>query len=156
MIDRQTVYQHGAAVQESQPIQFPKFPPGLFVNSFARMDNKGPPFGGGGARLAKVAAKRQRMAPSEFPDHSHREILSLQLRPKRIVVTDCCDSAEKVSYSAPPKANLFRHTPIFRNCVWKSLVYVLPPFDVIPIRRISQPGEEREFQMIVRIDEARQ
>jgi hypothetical protein len=43
-----------------------------------------------------------------------------------------------------------------RNDVSKFAVYVVSPLDVIPIRRIPQPGKEREFQMIMRIHEARQ
>jgi hypothetical protein len=53
------------------------------------------------------------------------------------MVAYCGYSAEKISYAAPPKSNFFWHSPMLSNDVWKSAVYVIPPFDVIAIRRIS-------------------
>jgi len=85
------------------------------------------------------------MPPAVFLDYVNREVLSLQLWPKRIVVADCGDPAEEVSNTAPPKANLSRHRPMFRNDLRKSAVNVLSPIDVIQIRRNPQPGKEREL-----------
>jgi hypothetical protein len=76
------------------------------------------------------------MAPAVFLDDSDREILSLQLRPKRIMVADCGYSTEEVSNATPPKANLFRHRSMFSNYLRKSAMYILSPVDVILIRRI--------------------
>jgi hypothetical protein len=38
--------------------------------------------------------------------------------------------------------------------VRKLHVYVLPPLNIIAIRRVREPGVKSELQMIVRIDEA--
>jgi hypothetical protein len=59
--------------------------------------------------MEKVTAKGERMSPAVVPDYSYREVRSPERRPKRIVVTDCCDTAEKIAYSTPPKTNIFRH-----------------------------------------------
>jgi hypothetical protein len=107
-------------------------------------------------RLAKITAKGQRMPPAIFPDHSHRKVFLLQFRPKRIVVRDRCNAAEKVAQAAPPKANLFGNRPMDRNEVPEFRVDVLSPVDVIRVGRIPQPWKERKLQMVVRIDEARQ
>ena len=39
--------------------------------------------------------------------------------------------------------------------IWKLVVYVLPPINIILIGRLREPGVKSEVQMIMRIDEAR-
>jgi len=65
-------------------------------------------------------------------------------------------SAEKIAQAAPPKADFFRHGPVLCNDLWKAAMYVISPFDVIPIRWIPQPGEESKLEMVMCIDEARE
>jgi|SRR5580698_4646221 hypothetical protein len=72
------------------------------------------------------------------------------------MVTDCCDPAEKVSYSTPPKAKSFRDCPVLGDCLRKSIMYIVAPLDVIPIGWTPQPGEKCKLQMIVRIHQAGQ
>jgi hypothetical protein len=120
------------------------------------MDNEGLPFRGGGTHLAKVASQSQRMTPTVIPNYSNRKVFSLQLRPKRVVMTDRCDPAKEVSYSTPPKSKILRDSPMLCNGVWKSAVNILSPFNVIPIRRIPQSWEKCELEMIMRINESRQ
>ena len=70
-------------------------------------------------------------------------------------MTDSCDSAKKVPYAAPPYPHILRDRPMLCNNIRKLLVYVLSPIDIIAIRRIRQPREKSELQMIVRVDKTR-
>jgi hypothetical protein len=40
------------------------------------------------------------------------------------------------------------------NYLWKCIVYVVPPIDVIAIRRIPHPRKKRKLEMIMRVDES--
>src|ERR1700688_1991337 len=104
----------------------------------------------------KIASKSYRMSPAEFLDNPHREILSSQVRPKRVVVTYRCYSAKKVANAAPPEAHIFGHRPVLCYYIGELAVYVLSPIDVVLIGRICQPGKEGQMQMVVRVDESGQ
>jgi hypothetical protein len=129
------MHKHGASIQKPQFFESWKFLSSLFVNPFTRMHDERPTVGGGCARLAKVTAKSQRMAPPVFLDYSNWEIRPSQFRPKRIVVADSGYSTKKVSNAAPPKTNLFRHSSMFCDYIWEFAVYVFSPVDITPIRR---------------------
>jgi hypothetical protein len=96
------MHKHGAAIQDSKPFESPQLLPRLLINAFAGVQNERTAQGGGGAHLANVATESQRMTPAIILDHTYREIVPSQLRPKRIVVADCSYSAEKISYASPP------------------------------------------------------
>jgi hypothetical protein len=97
------------AVEESQLLEFMKLFSCQFINSFACMNYESAPVRRGRTRFAKVAAEGRRMSPAVVLDYSYREVRALQRRPTRIVVADCCHTAEKIAYSTPPKAYIFRH-----------------------------------------------
>jgi hypothetical protein len=92
------------------------------------------------------------MRPAIFLDNSDWKIISSQLRPERIVMTNCRDSAKQVSYAAPPYTHIFRNGPMLCDEIWEFLMYIFSPIDVIAIRRGGQPWKERELQVIVRVD----
>ena len=71
-------------------------------------------------------------------------------------MTHGCDAAEQISYPTPPKTNIFRNSPVLGNHVRELVVDVLSPIDVVAIGRISQAGEKRILEMVVRVDEAGQ
>jgi hypothetical protein len=110
--------------------------------------------GGGGAGGVEVSAKRGRMRPTKCPKHQDREVNAMKLGPLRIVMADGCNSAEQVSYSAPEQPHGARHVIMLCDNIVQSCVYVLPPLDVILIRRIGEVRKEGVLQMIVGVDEA--
>ena len=50
----------------------------------------------------KIASEGYRMTPAVFLNYSYRKIFSLQLGPKRIVMTYGCCSTKKIPYTTPP------------------------------------------------------
>lgn len=94
------------------------------------------------------------MRPSIPLNDSYREVLSLQFRPEGIVVAHRGYAAQKVSYATPPQAHILRYGAMHRNQVRESVVDVLSPIDVAPIRWLAEPRIKRKLQMVVCIDQA--
>jgi hypothetical protein len=149
------MHKYSISMQKSEPVKFGKLSPRLIVDTFTCMHDKGAFFRCIGICPPEIAPQSQRMCPAIFLQHLNREIISLQLRPKNIMVADRCDSAKKIPYTTPSEADVFLHRPMLCNDVRKFAVYVFAPIDVISIRRVGQLGEESKLQVVVRIDKAR-
>jgi hypothetical protein len=95
------------------------------------------------------------MCPAIALNHSDRELLSPQLRPKLVVVANCGHSTEKVPNPTPPEANLLRHRPVPRDDLRELPMYVFAPLNIVPIGRVAKPWIKSELKMVVCIDETR-
>jgi hypothetical protein len=87
------MHEYSTGIQKSQPIKSGKLFPRLIVDAFTCMHDKGASRRCSGICLQEIATQSERMRPAVFLDYPYREIISLQLWPKNIVMADRCGSA---------------------------------------------------------------
>src|ERR1700722_6217384 len=111
----------------------------------------------GGLELGRyIGVHGNGVRPPEIRQYMHREVSADEYWVKRIVMTYGCYSAEKVADRAPPEANVFRYRALTLNCRSLVLLNVICPFFVVAIGAVAEIGVKGIFQMVVRVDQARE
>src|SRR5215471_2173199 len=96
------------------------------------------------------------MCPSEALDHAHWELRPESRGFVRIVVQDRSHSGDQVLDSSPNQAKRLRNPQLLTNWRFIGAIDICSPSTGIGIWAVAEPWEKAEFQVIMRIDQARE
>src|ERR1700733_1196592 len=130
------MHKYGVRIQKTEAVQLEELVSRANISSFASMLDKDASSRRCRTCLEYVSTKDKRMRPSNPLHYLDWEFVLLQLRPLSIVVADGRNSTEKVSYSTPPKPDIFWNRFVLGDDIGKGQVYIFAPIDVIAIWRI--------------------